>query len=135
LHHHLVIHRDLNPRNVIVAPSNDVVLCDFELSHALTDPRPPFAYGTPGFVSPQQDRGLPPSPADDVYALGALIACRLTACDVNGLAADEVDATIRRSMRKLPATLSEIMNLCLSSRPEQRPSTKDLLRALASAGG
>lgn len=76
------IHRDLTTRNIWIGEDGRVYLLDFELAHAFDGREPPFALGTPGFMSPNQKRASSFSePADDVYALGACLAFFLTGFD------------------------------------------------------
>lgn len=70
-----IVHRDLKPSNVILAPHRPVVT-DFGLaSETATDPTQPETatlIGTPLYMAPEQFRLAPPTPAMDIYALGAL---------------------------------------------------------------
>src|SRR5205807_130723 len=73
-HERGVVHRDLKPSNVLFDARGRAKLADFGAAARLADPgqgvepRPlsPFS------ASPEQLRGEPPVPADDVYGLGAL---------------------------------------------------------------
>ena len=78
-HQHLVIHRDLKPRNILVTDAGRAKLLDFgiakDLAADLTDRT---ATGdrllTPTYASPEQLEGLPVTTASDIYTLGLLLA-------------------------------------------------------------
>lgn len=66
-----LVHRDLKCGNVLIDPAGRARLCDFGLAAAAGSRVP--AGGSPYNASPQQLRGEPATPADDLYALGALL--------------------------------------------------------------
>lgn len=91
LHAHGVVHRDLKPDNVLVAPDGRYVLADLGIVHFSDDALSGFvhglgrgnptladggdqALGTPGFAAPEQMTGRDVSPTADIHALGALFA-------------------------------------------------------------
>ncbi|MGQ0383396.1 MAG: protein kinase domain-containing protein [Gammaproteobacteria bacterium] len=66
-----LVHRDLKCGNVLLDSAGRAKLSDFGLASAIGGRAPPG--GSPYNASPQQLRGDPPLPADDLYAFGALL--------------------------------------------------------------
>jgi eukaryotic-like serine/threonine-protein kinase len=76
-HSRLIAHADLKPSNILVDGEGRVRLLDFGIAGLLSgesETRPPTGAMTREFASPQRLAGAPPSIADDVYALGLMLA-------------------------------------------------------------
>jgi serine/threonine-protein kinase len=76
-----VLHRDLNPTNVVLTPEGRVVLIDFGLAREFTaDATTPMTrIVTPGYAPPEQYTGTARyGPPTDVYGLAATVYCMLT---------------------------------------------------------
>lgn len=71
-----VVHRDLKPSNVLLAPDGPRVI-DFGIARAMGATaltRTGMRVGSPQFMAPEQVAGQPPTPATDIFGLGALAA-------------------------------------------------------------
>ena len=70
-----LVHRDLKPGNIIMADDGPRVL-DFGIARAVESTRltaTGAAFGTPGYLAPEQAQGDEVSGAADVFALGAVL--------------------------------------------------------------
>ncbi len=139
------IHRDICPRNFIVAPDGkSLKLIDFGLT--LPAKReymlPGNRTGTPLYMAPEIVRRRATDHRVDIFALGvtAYALCAFTLpwqnIDATGRAAlqhDTKDPTpILEVVPNLNKTLADIIMQCISSDPNKRPESADvLLRMLA----
>ena len=84
-----IVHRDVNPSNIIIQENSTVKIIDFGLVKTTIDPEKGSGLegsitatsdviGTPRYMAPEQYRGKP-SPASDIYSLGATLYFLLTA--------------------------------------------------------
>jgi len=73
-HQNLIVHADLKPSNVLVNEAGDVKVIDFGVARLLGEGESETAHPfTVDYASPERQCGAAPTPADDVYALGALL--------------------------------------------------------------
>ncbi len=71
-----VLHRDVKPANILVAPDGRVVLTDFGIARAVDSPT--FTtlgtlVGSPSYIAPERARGGQSTPAGDLWGLGACL--------------------------------------------------------------
>ena len=70
-----MIHRDIKPGNLLLAPGGTVKITDFGIAHTIGS-APLTAsgelIGTPGYLAPERAMGERATPASDLYSLGML---------------------------------------------------------------
>jgi len=70
-----LVHRDVKPANLLLAPGGIVKITDFGIAHAADSAavtRTGQLIGTPGYLAPERVMGAPATPASDLYALGVV---------------------------------------------------------------
>lgn len=132
LHSRGVVHRDLSPRNVIVA-ADGAHLIDLGIARMRVEgaSRDTTSLGTRGFASPEQYGFAQTDARSDVYAIGKLLGYMLTGLQPDG---DEYE----RALRDTDATdsrLAEIVVRACSFEPSSRyQSAAEMARALGRCG-
>lgn len=120
-----VVHGDVTPANVLLAQSGRPFLADLGVAR-LAGEAPGTLWGTPGFVAPEVIEGGVPSPAADVYAVGALAWWCVTGAAPRPAALRE---PLEDLVPGLPAAWSEVTTQALLGDPALRPTAAELALA------
>ena len=143
-----IVHRDVKPGNLLVADDGTIRVSDFGIARAADQDTLTAAgsvLGSVGYMSPEQARGEPTSPASDRYGLACVAFELLTGrrpFEREGQAAEaaaharETPPSARRFEPSLPSAVDAVFARGLSKRPDERYPTSaafvdDLRRALA----
>jgi serine/threonine-protein kinase len=118
-HSKSIIHRDVKPSNIVMISNADAcVLVDFGVSFnsdELTRLTSSHGIGTPGYMSPEQEKGGDLTPASDVYGLSILLYECLSGTrpavgeyrsleSMNESIPPAIDALVEAGLRADPAT-------------------------------
>jgi chitodextrinase len=121
-----VVHGDLKPANVVLAPDGPRLM-DSGISRAADRSRgtpPGMPGGTPDAMSPEQAADLEAGRASDVYGLGAVVLYAATGTWMSHFGAH---------LDQLPGELRSLVERCMSVDPVRRPSAAEFRTELIAA--
>lgn len=129
IHEQGIVHRDVQPRNLLVRPDDVVVISDFGTARDPSTPRRTLTgqlAGTPAYVAPELLADEEPRPAADLYALGSILYEMLAG--LPPFAGRDTSGTIRAIRDEpppdlpddVPEELARIVSRLLAKRPAER---------------
>jgi serine/threonine-protein kinase len=134
-----VVHRDIKPQNVLVAPEGEfrAKLMDFgiaRLAGGASLTAPGDVVGTLAYMSPEQAEGQAAGPEADVYSLALTLYECWSGENPNRRATPAATAraiggrsrSLRRLRPDLPRELSDAIDAALQRRPTRRPTLEEL---------
>src|SRR5262245_38805861 len=79
-HRNGIVHRDIKPHNVVVAPDGRIKVMDFGIARSGSSQvtEAGSIIGTAQYLSPEQARGMPAGPSADLYSTGIVLYEMLT---------------------------------------------------------
>ncbi|HET7762112.1 MAG TPA: serine/threonine-protein kinase [Phycicoccus sp.] len=123
-----VVHGDLSPGNVLLDLDGRPFLADLGLGRVVGD-APLAVWGTDGYVAPEVLMGDDPTPASDVYALGALGWLCLTGSAPGSPGLRPPLGGLSRA-GEAATRLVEVVDSAVAASPEARPTAAELAWAL-----
>ncbi|WP_340683967.1 serine/threonine-protein kinase [Amycolatopsis coloradensis] len=137
-----IVHRDVKPANIMVAPDGRVKLTDFGIAHAADDPRlttSGMIVGSPAFMAPERVEGRDAMPESDLWSLGTTLF--FAAEGIVAFERSTTAATLHAIMTEAPyltrvqGPLAAAILGLLVTKPEARMSYDQVRSLLAAAQG
>ncbi|RRO14213.1 serine/threonine protein kinase [Saccharopolyspora rhizosphaerae] len=134
-----ITHRDIKPGNILLGDDGTAKITDFGISHAADDvavTRTGVIAGTPAYLAPEVARGQAPTPASDVYSLGATLYAAVEGAppfgdeSTNSIALLHEVAAGDFRPPQLAGVLAPVLTHMLQVDPAQRPTPAQAREAL-----
>lgn len=141
-HANNIIHCDIKPHNILVAPDGQVKVADFGIARAISSNTMSFSgdiVGSVHYFSPEQAKGLSITPKSDIYSLGVvfyeLLAGKLpftgeTSVSIAMKHLEEDMPSIRKDNPDVPAKVEAIVARALEKDVERRPDANELIEMI-----
>jgi serine/threonine protein kinase/tetratricopeptide (TPR) repeat protein len=152
-----ILHRDIKPENLFLTTQGQIKILDFGLARYvvpvsaevdttefISGPTNPGAVvGTPGYMSPEQLRGLVVDVRSDVFSLGCVMYEMVTgrhpfrrrsAAEMSAAILHEEPPPVTTGVADVPVDVDLLVRRCLNKSPDGRFSSADeLMQAIQSA--
>ncbi|RYE41020.1 MAG: tetratricopeptide repeat protein [Hyphomicrobiales bacterium] len=137
-----ILHRDVKPGNILITDYGEPALTDFGIAHIAGgfETTAGVVTGSPAFTAPEVVAGEPPSPAADVYGLGATLFAAVTGhAAFERRSGEQVVAQFLRITSEpvpdprehgIPEDISASIERAMSSDHESRPAAAELRQQL-----
>ncbi|QIZ34720.1 serine/threonine-protein kinase [Saccharopolyspora sp. ASAGF58] len=140
-----VVHRDIKPGNILLGDNGQVKITDFGISRAQGDvqvTKTGMLAGTPAYLSPDVAMGQEPTPASDVFSLGATLYAAIEGhppfgLNENTLALLHAVAAGKIEPPQQAGPMVPPLMAMMAARVEDRPDmaqVRDMLQAVADGG-
>lgn len=137
-----LVHGDLTPANIVFTAEGRPLLADFGVARALGTASGGVE-ATAEFLDPAVAAGGPPTPASDVFALGAVAFTALvghslwgigSAAELSARAASGQRPAVRDTAPGIPTAMAEAIEWMLSKDPDDRPDARAAGNAVLRSG-
>ena len=130
-----ILHRDVKPANILLTDYGEPALTDFGIAHVTGgfQTATGTVTGSPAFTAPEVLSGEPPSPASDIYSLGATLFSAVTGhAAFERRSGEHMVAQFLRittqpvpDLREqgIPDDVSGVIERAMSADPQERPAT------------
>ena len=126
-----LIHRDIKPENILFRADNTPVLVDFGIAKDFFSGKnftmTGTSIGTPFYMSPEQIKGYPADPKNDIYSLGVVLYEMLTG-EIPYEGTDIITVAMKHERDPIPilpdnlSYLQELVNRMMAKDCNDRPS-------------